>query len=202
MKIKESFLEEFNAIAKSQNFIFDENDLKILFNINELNQSFYRTYTKLFSLGLVKRFCRGIYVSKGFNLLDLNKKINEDSYISFDYILAKNALIGTFSDKKISSVIQSGRTKKISQFGFSIEQYKICKSLFFGFTNVDGYKMATKEKAYLDCLYFYTKGLKFSFDIFSDIDISMLDYLLILKYLKKYKNKKFQTFVLGVLKND
>ena len=55
--------------------------------------------------------------------------------------------------------------------------------------------MATKEKAFLDTLYFYQKGTRFYFDIYSDIDISQLDRSIIFKYLKSYKNPKFIKFV-------
>lgn len=201
MKINEVFIEQFNKMAKNQNFVFDECDLKSLFD-KELDQSFYRLYKRLFEMGMLKRFCKGIYVAKEFNLVDVNKKIKESSYISFEYVLAQNAIIGTYSNKIIRSVMVTGKTKKISYQGYRLEQYKINKELFFGFNNIGGYNIATPEKAYLDCLYYYMKGLRFSFDPFSDVDIQLFDQSLIIKYLKKYKNKKFVTFVKGLLPDD
>ncbi len=201
MKIDEFFLNQFNQIAKDQNYVFDEVDLKALFG-SELDQSFYRTYKKIFELGLLKRFCRGIYVAKGVRLIDINRKLEESSYVSFEYVLAQNSLIGTYSDKKIRSVMKTKRTKKFVFQDNVVEQFRISEELFFGFSSVDGYNIATPEKAYLDCLYFYTKGLRFSINIFSDVNLHLLDHSLINKYLKKYRNNKFVAFVKGLLKDD
>jgi len=201
MKIDEKFLALFHQIAREQNYVFDEQDLQILFE-KELDLSFYRVYKKISELGLLKRFCRGIYVAAEFHLIDVNKKITEQSYVSFEFVLAKNSLIGSYSDKVLRSVIMNGRTKKYSYQDYRLEIFKISEELFFGFNKDQGYNIATPEKAYLDCLYFYTKGLRFSFDIFSDVDLKLLNRPLLNKYLKNYKNKKFVTFVKGLLLHD
>lgn len=67
--------------------------------------SFYRSYRQLSDMGLLSRFCRGIYVADGFSLVDVNKKINENSYVSFEYVLAEHSMIGSYSDTQIKSII-------------------------------------------------------------------------------------------------
>lgn len=199
MKINEEVLKAFNQLAKDQNFVFDEKDLKILFN-QDLNLEFYRTYKKFFELGLLKRFCRGIYVSEGFDLLEVNRKLEPESYLSFEYVLAKHSLIGTYSPYKVRSVTKQKKSRTFVFQNYSLEQFKVCNDSFFGFSIIDGYRTATPEKAYLDCLYFYTKGLKYSFDLFSDLDIQLLDQSLVHQYLIHYRNPKFISFVKGLLK--
>jgi hypothetical protein len=201
MKITESFLASFRKISKEQNFVFSEIDLKVLLN-TRYDQSFYRAYNQLETMGLVKRFSRGIYVAPGFNLIEVNRKIAPESYVSFEYVLAKNSLIGTYSSGLLRSVMTTGRARRFRFKDNLIEQLKIKKELYFGFNTIDGYNIATPEKAFIDCLYFYTKGKKYSFDIFSDIDLSMLDRKLMARYLLKYENPKFVAFVKGVLSDD
>ena len=132
----------------------------------------------------------------------MNRKIEPESYVSFEYVLAKKSLIGTYSSSLIRSVMKTGRARRFRYKNNLVEQLKIKKELYFGFNSIDGYNIATPEKAFLDCLYFYTKGKRYSFDIFSDIDLSMLDRKLMARYLLKYKNPKFVTFVKGVLNDN
>jgi predicted transcriptional regulator of viral defense system len=201
MKINEQFLTQFNQLAAQQSYVFDECDLQVMLG-TELNQTFYRAFAQLKRLGLIDRFCRGIYIAKGFKLIDVNMVIDNNSYLSFEYVLAKNGLVGTYSDLNLRSVICEGRTRSYSYQDYTLEQYKLSENLFFGFENIDGYNVATSEKAYLDCLYFYTKGTRFAFDIFSDVDLSLLDYTKIEEYLRHYKNPKFVNFVKGTFSDD
>jgi hypothetical protein len=70
-------------------------------------------------------------------------------------------------------------------FGYAIGKY--------------GIRKADAEKAFLDTLYFYQLGHRFSFNIYSDIQIDRLDKKRINHYLTHYKNPKFISFVKGVL---
>ena len=76
-----------------------------------------------------------------------------------------------------------------------IEFKGLSKNLFFGFKNEGGINYADPEKAILDTLFFYLRGNRYSFDIYSDIDISSIDTIKLKRYLKKYKNPKFKSFV-------
>ena len=51
----------------------------------------------------------------------------------------------------------------------------------------------------LDTLYFYLRGRRYPFDIYSDVDTSSLDSEKVLDYLKEYENPKFVAFAKGVI---
>ena len=72
----------------------------------------------------------------------------------------------------------------------------------FGIEFESGVRRANAEKAYLDTLYFYQKGHRFSFDVFGDIDIRGLDRRRMSTYLKHYHNPKFVRFVENCLNAD
>ncbi len=109
-------------------------------------------------------------------------------------------LIGSVPEKTLYS-IKTGKSRTYSNKNLNIVFLGIKQELFFGFNYVNGVAFASPEKAFLDTLYYYQKGQRFSFDIFSDINTSKLNQNLIDKYLEKYKNPKFVSFVKGYLKN-
>ena len=132
----------------------------------------------------------------------LSQRICPDSAISFGSALAKEMLIGSIPQKTVYAV-KIGKTRiyksplgQIVHFGFAAAG----KELWFGYEMAkNGIRYADMEKAFLDTLYFYQKGRKFSFNIYSDIQVDRLNPKKLQKYLMKYKNPKFRTFVQGVL---
>ena len=69
----------------------------------------------------------------------------------------------------------------------------------FGYKKMENFvRYADKERAFLDVLYFYQRGHKFSFNIYSDIQVKKLDQKIIKRCLAHYKNPKFVKFVEGV----
>jgi hypothetical protein len=62
-----------------------------------------------------------------------------------------------------------------------------------------GFYIADAEKAFLDTLFFYQSGYDFSFNVYSDIDVSRLNPKKIERYLRLYPNPKFKVFVRSVL---
>ena len=137
-------------------------------------------------------------MAQDFNLKCLSQKICNDSYISFETVLAENGLIGTYNSNKIRAV-KLGRHRKYNYDKYSIEQVSLAKNLFKHFEIINGIKQALPEKAYLDCLYFYMKGMMFSFNILSDVDTSLLNEKKLKKILSEYKNTQFIRFVENTL---
>lgn len=178
--------------------VFSLSDLKGLFPLLPQNV-FYRRMTILEKAGILKRFTRGIYLAENFNISVLSQKISPESYVSFETVLAKNMIIGTLPARELKAV-KVGKKRKYVSNDFSIVHFGIERKLFFGFETVDGINFATKEKALLDTLYFHIRGVRFYFDIYSDIDLEKIDTNIIKKYLSKYKNPKFVKFVKGYLK--
>ena len=173
--------------------VFTINELKTLFNdFNEI--TFFRKIKKLTKNNILSSFCRGFYITKNFDIEQLSSKINENSYISFGNILAKTLIIGSIP-KYTLTCVKLGRKRVYKYSNYKIIFLSIAQHLFFGYETIEGINYALKEKAFLDTLYYYQKGYKFSFNIYHDINIKLLDKNLIYSFLKKYKNSKFIIFV-------
>ncbi|OGV53511.1 MAG: hypothetical protein A2017_15895 [Lentisphaerae bacterium GWF2_44_16] len=193
LKISQS-LQRFSA---SQGGVFSIAELKNL--INPANKAvLYRTLKLLEEASIIKLFCRGFYVSGDFDIQVLSQRICADSYISFGSVLAKKLIIGSVPKYRIQAV-KKGQSRVYKNSEYRIEHFGIKPELFIGYENTNGVNTATAEKAFLDVLYYYQKGMKFSFDIYTDIDYSVLDRRKIKQYLLLYKNKKFVAFADGVL---
>ncbi|MFH1654958.1 MAG: hypothetical protein ABIE74_13035 [Pseudomonadota bacterium] len=173
--------------------VFTLGDLKSIFPSKDF-KTFYRRIADLEKLKILKRFTRGIYVTKDFDPNVLSQKLCERSYISFETILAKHLMIGTIPKNQIRAV-KIGKKREYKFQNLTIVHIGVSEHLYFGYETINGVNFATKEKALLDTLYFYNKGLVFYFDIYSDIDLRSIDRNIIEEYLKKYKNPKFISFV-------
>lgn len=155
--------------------------------------SLHGIINKFIEAGILKRYSREIYTLANFDYLVLSAKIRQDSYISLGSALAMHRLIGTESPFQIFCITQ---TKAAEYKGApNISYYKLAKGFCFGFKpNEKGVLIAEPEKAVIDTLYFYLRGKYFYFNIFSDINYSLLDKDIFFAHLKHYNNPKFKTF--------
>jgi hypothetical protein len=177
--------------------VFSTSDLRNLFNEN--NPVFlYRQIKSLVANKVLTRFKKKFYVTNTFNVEVLAQKLYPDSYISLGTVLAKKMLIGSIPEKTVYS-IKTGRTRLFKSQSTSLLFLSIAPDLCFGFEFENGLRYAMKEKAFIDTLYFYQKGFKFSFSIFEDIDLSRIDKRVAGDMLGQYKNPKFVAFAKGVL---
>lgn len=177
--------------------VFSLAELSSLFNVTK-KQTLWAIIKQFEEAEILSRFCRGIYITKNFDSQILFSKVRADAYISLESALAYHRLIGTESPFFISGLVLgkacvfTGKT--------NISYSKISKDLFFGFSTLpNGAKIAEPEKAFLDTLYFYQHGKAFYFNIFQDINTSLLSGEKIISYLAEFKNQKFQTFVRNYL---
>lgn len=177
--------------------VFTVSDLKNLLQEKDATL-LYRQIKGLEQQNILKRFSRGIYITKDYDLEALSQRLCPESYISFGNILAKELVIGSVPQKTVYAV-KIGKGRRYRSDVGEIVHFFITPSLFFGFKRQDGVNYADKEKAFLDTLYFYQKGQKFSFNIYHDINVDLLDQKKIRKYLTHYKNPKFIKFVKGVI---
>ncbi len=154
--------------------------------------------------GVVQRIKRGIYVTRDPNLWVLGFRIKTDAYVSMDSVLAKNGLVGSLPARAVSMVYPGRKTTIETPSGDSLRFFSIQPDLYFGFfPQKNGVEVADKEKAYLDLIYFYTKGARYIFDPLVEVKTNKLDTKKLMTYLKRYKNPKFVTFVKGLLRaND
>jgi len=196
MKITPEFRIKLEGLLKMQMGVLSSDDLWLIISPTS-KVDFYRQLKKLKTEKLIFDVCRGFFVGKGYSRPALIMAIKPESYLSLEFALAYYNMIGTYSEEKIRPILPtSTRSISISD-GLYIDFKKLSKDLIFGFEVKDGIKVATKEKAFLDTLYFYLKGTKFYFDIYSDIDVQSLNKKKLFSYLKKYKNPKFIKFVKG-----
>jgi hypothetical protein len=198
MKIDYRDYKLLNKFKDDMRGVFTLSDIKNLFQIFN-GQMFYRKLKELERAGVIKRFIKGIYISENFDMQTLSQKICPDSYISFENVLAKNMIIGTVPQNYLKAV-KIGKKRIYKKSNLSIVHVGITPNLYFGFETVKGINLAVKEKAFLDTLYYYQKGMKFYFDIYSDMNIQLLDNKIVNKFLKKYENPKFTKFVEGFFK--
>lgn len=159
-----------------------------------------RTIQKLIREQVLFKVRRGFYVTRRPNLWVLACRLKKKSYISMDSVLAKNGLIGTVPQGSVSVVYPGLRRETVdTPFGI-LRFFSIKKDLLFGISNqLNGVYVADNEKAYLDLLYYRAKGAKFVIDPLHEINLGELDRKKLERYLKKYKNTKFVSFVRGVL---
>lgn len=197
MKTILKIAQDLQRFSASQGGVFSIAELKNL--IAPANKAvLYRTLNLLEEASIIKLFCRGFYVASDFDMLVLSQRICADSYASFGSVLAKNLIIGSIPKYRIQSV-KKGQSRSYQNDEYRIEHFGITPELFTGYENIKGVNIATPEKAFLDVLYYYQKGMKFSFDIYTDIDYDALDRKKIKQYFALYKNKKFVSFANGVL---
>lgn len=158
----------------------------------------YRSIKELQSSGILTRFSRGFYVTKGFDPLVLSQRLSPKSYISFGNVLAKQLLIGSVPRYRIRAA-KIGPKRVYSNDDIRIEHLSLREGLHFGYEVVNGIREALPEKAVLDTLYFYRRGIRFSFDVYSDVDYSRLNKDIINEFLLNYKNPVFIDFARNLI---
>jgi predicted transcriptional regulator of viral defense system len=172
--------------------VFSLSELGALFDISS-QQRLWIAVRQFEAAGLLKRYCRGIYVARDFDPQVLSAKVRTDSYISFGSALAYHRLIGTESPFLVSCVVPSRASEFTGDVNLSYA--RISKELFFGMVPLEnGVKMADAEKAVLDTLYFYQHKKNFYFNVFQDIEFAALSRERMNMYLDRYANPKFRAF--------
>lgn len=172
--------------------VFSLSELSSLFDISS-QQSLWIAVRQFEAAGLLRRYCRGIYVVREFDPQVLSAKVRTDSYISFGSALAFHKLIGTESPFLVSCVVPSRASEYTGEVNLTYA--RLSEKMFFGTTLLkNGVRIADAEKAVLDTLYFYLHKKTFYFNIFQDINFSSLSGEKVEAYLEKFVNPKFRTF--------
>ncbi len=196
-----SLIEKFNQLDLTLKGVWSIADLSNLIGGGSpLNNM--RMIKRLTQSQLIQKMQRGWYVSKNANLLILASRINPKSYVSMEYVLSQNILIGS-APQKIISMMSLGRSRKIKTSLGLIQYFSSSKNLWFGFSkHPEGYLIADPEKAFLDMLYFYNHGVRYVVDPTSEIASEELNQKKIRSYLLKYQNPKFRKFVMNLLEKN
>jgi len=195
-------MESFSAtdiikILKEKNITyFSLSDFGRLFSIKNQN-TLYKKIQRLEKENLVKKLIKGKYL---FLLSPENDYLTanflcQPSYISLETALSFYAVITGFPHKITSLTIKKSRTFRISPKDFVYSH--INRDLYWGYEKNDEFLIADKEKAFLDYLYFFSKGLR-SFHA-DEFDFSGLNFKKLHTYEKRFSSSKLSHLIKNIL---
>lgn len=172
------------SILSSSRTVFTLQSLMMLtgnYDRRSLVESLYYYKKK----GVIASPRSGIFVKPGYNPEELACSIFSESYISLQYVLAKAGVVFQYSEK-VTCVSLISRELKIDGRTYNYRRISPEKwSSMKGIQQMEGYLLATPERALLDSLYLYP-GIQY----FDNIDI--LDKDKIFDYMEDYRNKALE----------
>ena len=156
--------------------------------------SLYVSLKRWESGGVIERVAQGIYIPMGgdISIENVAAQLYIPNYLSFEYALARYGILNL-----IPYTLTFATTRKTKNYLLQkkrIEFRQISPELFFGFEMKNGIYIASPEKAFLDQVYFATRG-KASLD-FDELDIKKLS----MKSLEEL-SRKFPAYVRSFLNN-
>jgi predicted transcriptional regulator of viral defense system len=174
---------------------------KPFYNITDLEKitslprnSLYVALKRWAADGIIERMAQGIYVPMGNVISKENvaAQLYIPNYLSFESALAK---YGIFNLIPYSLTFATTRkTKKYTLQKQAVEFRQIAPQLFFGFQMKNGIYIASPEKAFLDEVYFVTRG-KAILDL-DELDIKKLSTSTLEDY-----SKRFPVYVRSYMEN-
>lgn len=171
--------------------LFTLGDFERLFSIKNQN-SLYKKIQRLEKKGIVKKLIKGKYLfafSKT-NDFKIANFLYQPSYISLESALSFYGIITGFSYKITSITVKKSRTFTVNQKEYLYSH--INQNFFWGYEKKEDFLIAEKEKALLDLIYFYSKGLRgFNSD---ELDVSEIDKQKLIDYAGKF-NKKLLSII-------
>lgn len=185
-------------LAPDQRGVFTFSDLWNVIGLGSSDRT-AKVVTRLIREKILFKIRRNLYTTDSPDLWVLASHLKQNAYISMDSVLARNGLIGTVPARSVCLAYPGPPESVETPFGL-LRFFKIKKDLIFGIHwEKFGIPIADSEKAYLDTLYYYVKGARFVIDPLQDIDTWKLDLKRLRRYLRAYKNKKFVSFVEGLI---
>jgi len=175
--------------------------IELLKRLHKINKSFY-TVTDLEKItalsknslyvslkrwadeGIIERVGQGIYLPMAgtISMEYIAAQLYLPNYLSFESALAKHGILNlipygiTFATTR--------RTRHYTLRDQDIEFRQIASELFFGFEMKSGIHIASPEKAFLDQVYFMTRG-KSSLDL-DELSIKKLSPKILRKYAQRF----------------
>ncbi|MDR0505411.1 MAG: hypothetical protein LBH32_01135 [Dysgonamonadaceae bacterium] len=165
--------------------VFRLNDIALLLNSVDIFLS--QKLNKLVNEGLLLNLRKGIYAKKNYKHEELACILYTPTYISLNYVLARNSVVFQF-DSAITSI--SYLTREITVDNQRIEYRKIKKEILLNTTGIickDNINIATPERAFLDALYLFG-------DVYFD-NLHALNYKMIKELLPVYKSKRIENYI-------
>ncbi len=180
-------------LYKSNNKFFTLQQLSDVLNIKK--SSLFKIIQKLLAANILTKIEKNKYFLTDSQISDfaLANYLYQPSYISLESALNFYGILSQFP-YEITSITTKKPKEKI--FENQIFTYrKLKKELYFGYQKIEDYLIAYPEKALLDQLYLYAKGLK-SINL-DEYKLDSLNVSRIRKYLRNYPlTKQFDKAVL------
>jgi hypothetical protein len=173
------------TIFADRRTVFRMNDIALLLNSVDIFLS--QKLNKLVKEGLLLNLRKGIYAKKDYNPAELACILYTPTYISLNYVLARNSVVFQF-DSAITNI--SYLTREVEVDNQRIEYRKVKKEILLNTAGIickDNINIATPERAFLDTLYLFG-------DVYFD-NLNALDYNKIQELLSIYKSKRIETYI-------
>lgn len=147
-------------------------------------ESLYVTLNRWVDMKILERIGKGLYVPFGREILieKIASQLYFPNYLSFEYALARYGVLNlipytlTFATPR--------KTRRYTVAGRDIEFRQIKRELFWGFIKEAGIYIAKREKAFLDQVYLFKKGMA-SIDM-DELNIDLLSKRLLFEYVERY----------------
>lgn len=189
-----SLAETISILREKKISLFSLTDFSRLFEIKN-RETLYKKVSRLEKKKIIKKLIKGKYIFLFNQPQDyfVANYLYQPSYISLETALSFYGIITGFP-YKITSITPK-KTKNIIIENKEFSYIQILPSLFFGYEKKDNFLIAEKEKALLDYLYLYTKGLR-NFDK-EEFDLKAVNKKKLYLYAKNFGNKK----ILSIIEN-
>ncbi len=147
-------------------------------------ESLYVTLNRWVDMKILERIGKGLYVPFGREILieKIASQLYFPNYLSFEYALARYGVLNlipytlTFATPR--------KTRRYTVAGRDIEFRQIKRELFWGFIKEAGIYIAKREKAFLDQVYLFKKGMA-SIDM-DELNLDLLSKRLLFEYVERY----------------
>ncbi len=184
-------------IYQSQLRLFTIKTLKDLIPVKK-ESTFFKYLNQLVKKRVLIKISRGKYLLNNVKVSDfeLANFLYPPSYISFETALNFWGILSQFPYEIASA---TSRKTVVKNFEGKIFSYShLDKSLFWGFKKVESFLIASKEKAFVDQLYLYAKGLKrINWD---ELNYQEINKDILRAFLQKYPQTKQFSKAINLLK--
>ncbi|MBI4767750.1 MAG: type IV toxin-antitoxin system AbiEi family antitoxin domain-containing protein [Deltaproteobacteria bacterium] len=146
--------------------------------------SLYVTLKRWVANGVLERIAPGIYTAMMSNLSveKIAAQLYIPNYISFESALARQGILNLIPHSL--TLATTRKTKRYTLKMQDVEFRQISPVLFFGFEMKSGINIAVPEKAFLDQVYFFSRG-RASLDL-DELNLKSLSSRILKEYGKRF----------------
>jgi predicted transcriptional regulator of viral defense system len=180
-------------LSSSTVSLIDVKTLGILLDIDN-ERNLYNMLTKLTESQWLIKIERNKYKigNRKIHDFEMANFLYQPSYISFESALNYWGVLSQFPFEITSATLKKSKVKKLDDkvFGYN----RVSKKYFGGFVKENGFLIASSEKALVDQIYLWSKGLKqLNWD---EYDLSRVNMRMIKKMVTEMKlNKKLENYI-------